>query len=133
MTIIYTLDLILRLINRNHQNRELGFIFGYKIWKLGKSIGSILTISKINLVYMRMVIDLLFIAKKVHRKVLDGSMLAQMCNIFKMILKKILKIILYHLRLASLMMTMFVTSQIQYLILSLILLNLFTKFKQIHK
>ena len=30
-TITYTSDLTLRLINRNHQIRELGSIFGYKI------------------------------------------------------------------------------------------------------
>ena len=131
-TITYISDLTLRLINRNHQSRELGSIFEYKIWKLGKFIDSILTISKINWVYMKMAIDLLFIVKKMHRKVLDGNILARMCNIFKTILRKILKTILYHLRLASLTMMMFATSQIQYHILSLILLNSFLKFKQIH-
>jgi len=119
-TITYTSDLTLRLINRNHQIRELGSIFGYKIWKLGKFIDSILIISKINFVYMKMEIDLLFIVKKMHLKVLDGNILARMCNIFKMILRKILKTILYHLMLASLTMTMFATLQIRYHILSLI-------------
>jgi hypothetical protein len=57
---------------------------------------------------MKMAIDLLFIVKTVHKRVLDGNILGQMFNIFKTILRKILKTILYHLKLASHMMTMYV-------------------------